>query len=95
MRVVFCDAEAYDEGFMTPEEIAGRVKIKGRGGTVLMPGVRLLENAKDFPKEAPILIITDTYCDRVIVRAPCEHAFLIPQGRHLPFPTQAQVFRVE
>jgi hypothetical protein len=40
-RVVFCDAHPYDQGYMPPEEIAGRVKVRGRGGTVLQPGVRI------------------------------------------------------
>ena len=90
-RVVFCDAEAYDAGYLMPEDIAGRVEVKGRGGTVLQPGVDLLVNAKDFPKDAPILIITDGYVEsNMSVRR--EHAFLIPQGRHLPFRAKGKIF---
>ena len=90
-RVVFCDAEAYDAGYLLPEDIAGRVEVKGRGGTVLQPGVDLLVNAKDFPKDAPILIITDGYIEsNMSVRR--EHAFLIPQGRHLPFRAKGKIF---
>ncbi len=63
VRVVFCDAATYDQGYMAPEDIAESVKIRGRGGTVLQPAVTLLENAADFPKDGPILIITDGYCD--------------------------------
>ncbi len=93
VRVVFCDAEAYDGGYMRPEDIAGTVKIKGRGGTVLQPGIDLLEKAEDFPKEAPILIITDGYCDKVILHGR-EHAFLMPQGANLPFVPKGKVFRM-
>ena len=32
VRVIFCDARAYDAGHLAPEEIAGRVQVKGRGG---------------------------------------------------------------
>jgi predicted metal-dependent peptidase len=92
-RVVFCDAEAYDAGYMRPEDIAGTVKIKGRGGTVLQPGIDLLEKAEDFPKEAPILIITDGYCDKVVLYGR-EHAFLVPQGANLPFVPKGKVFRM-
>ena len=49
VRVVFCDAEAYDAGYLAPGEIAGRVEVTGRGGTVLQPAIRFLEEAKDFP----------------------------------------------
>ena len=40
-------------GYLAVEEIAGRVKVRGRGGTVLQPGIRLLERADDFPTDAP------------------------------------------
>lgn len=91
-RVVFCDAVAYDAGYLAPSDIAGRVTVRGRGGTVLQPGVRLLEQAPDFPAAGPILIITDAECDVVRVRR--EHAFLVPAGARLPFTPRGPVFRV-
>ncbi len=91
VRVIFCDADAYDAGYMAPEDIAGRVIVKGRGGTALQPAVDLLENAKDFPKDGPILIITDAGIEPdLIVRH--EHAFLIPDGARLPFRPKGKVF---
>lgn len=92
VRVVFCDADAYDIGYVTPEDIAGRVRVEGRGGTVLQPAVDLLEDAEDFPKTAPILIITDGEIepDLYVHR---EHAFLIPEGKFLPFRPRGRVFR--
>lgn len=91
VRVVFCDAAAYDEGYMRPEEIAERVRVRGRGGTVLQPGVDLLEKAGDFPSDGPILVVTDGQCDRVRVKR--EHAFLVPRGVTLPFRA-GEVFRM-
>jgi predicted metal-dependent peptidase len=92
-RVVFCDAAAYDQGYMKPEDIAGRVKVRGRGGTVLQPGIDLLMDAEDFPETAPLLVITDGLCeDRLIYRGR-EHAYLIPAGAHLPFVAKGKVFR--
>lgn len=91
VRVVFCDAQAYDAGYLAPEEIAGRVEVKGRGGTILQPGVNLLERAEDFPKDGPILIITDGDVeDRMSIRR--EHAFLVPKGKRLPFRAKGEVF---
>lgn len=92
-RVVFCDAVAYDAGWMAPEDIAGRVKVRGRGGTVLQPGVDLLERADDFPPKGPILVITDTDCDHIRVRR--EHAYLVPRGRRLPFTPKGPVFKMQ
>ena len=92
-RVVFCDAAAYDMGYMRPEDIAGTVKVKGRGGTILQPGIDLLDEADDFPKEAPLLIITDGDCDKVILHGR-EHAYLIPAGASLPFVPKGKIFRL-
>jgi predicted metal-dependent peptidase len=91
VRVVFCDAGAHDNGWMHPLDIAGRVRVRGRGGTVLQPGIDLLQEAPDFPKDGPILIITDARCDRVRIKR--DHAFLIPAGAVLPFPARGPVFR--
>ena len=63
VRVVFCDAAYYDQGYMPPEAIAGRVRVRGRGGTVLQPAIGFLERAEDFPKDGPVLIITDGCSD--------------------------------
>jgi predicted metal-dependent peptidase len=89
-RVVFCDAAAYDAGYLRVEEIAGRVRVRGRGGTVLQPAVDLLERAEDFPPSGPILIITDGECDVLRIRRP--HAFLMPRGARLPFTPRGAVF---
>ncbi|MEU9266976.1 hypothetical protein AB0E04_16200 [Streptomyces sp. NPDC048251] len=91
-RVVFCDAAAHDAGYLPVTEIAGRVRVHGRGGTVLQPGIDLLHRADDFPPGAPLLVITDGWCDVLRVRR--EHAYLIPQGRRLPFTARGPVFRV-
>lgn len=93
VRVVFCDAAAYDQGYMAPEDIAHRVRVKGRGGTVLQPGIDILERADDFPKDGPILLITDGMCDVLRIRR--EHAFLLPKGAGLPFAPKGPVFRME
>ncbi|MEV4611719.1 hypothetical protein AB0K43_03845 [Kitasatospora sp. NPDC049258] len=91
-RVVFCDAAPYDAGYLPAEDIAGRVRVRGRGGTVLQPGIDLLERAEDFPPGAPVLVITDGECDVLRVRR--EHAYLVPQGAGLPFTPRGPVFRV-
>lgn len=94
VRVVFCDAAPYDQGYMEAVDIAGSVRVRGRGGTVLQPGVELLEQARDFPREAPLLIITDCECDRLNLHGR-DHAFLVPRGRSLPFPPRGPVFYLE
>lgn len=90
-RIVFCDACAYDAGYIAPQDIAGRVAVKGRGGTILQPAIDLLEHAADFPKDGPILIITDGGIeDHMDIHH--EHAWLLPQGCRLPFHTRSPVF---
>lgn len=91
VRVVFCDAAPYDIGYVSPEDIAGRVEVTGRGGTVLKPAVELIEKADDFPADGPILIITDAEIEDDL-KVKHEHAFLIPTGRSLPFRAKGKVF---
>jgi predicted metal-dependent peptidase len=92
VRLVFCDARAYDEGYVAVEEIAQRVRVKGRGGTVLQPGIDLLEEARNFPPTGPILVITDGYCDVFTVRR--DHAILMPAGSRPPFTPRGPIFRI-
>jgi predicted metal-dependent peptidase len=94
-RVVFCDADAYDQGYMKPDDIAGTVQVRGRGGTQLQPGIDLLDNMDDFPDNAPLLIITDGYCESRLMLYGREHAYLIPEGHSLPFPPKGKVFRIQ
>ncbi len=92
IRVVFCDAQAYDQGYMPPDALAHRVRVRGRGGTVLQPGIDLLERADDFPPDGPILVITDGACDHFRIHR--QHAILLPEGSLLPFPPKGPVFRI-
>jgi predicted metal-dependent peptidase len=91
-RVVFCDAAVYDAGYLPPEAIAERVQVKGRGGTVLQPAIDFLEQAADFPKDAPLLVVTDGLCDVLTIHRP--HAFLMSEGASLPFVPRGPVFRM-
>jgi len=92
VRLVFCDAHAYDEGYVPIEEIATRVRVKGRGGTVLQPGIDLLQSARDFPEDGPILVITDGACDVFTIRR--DHAVLMPAEGRLPFTPRGPIFRI-
>jgi predicted metal-dependent peptidase len=92
VRVVFCDAAAYDAGWMVPEQLLERVPVQGRGGTRLQPGIDLVEQAEDFPKGGPVLIITDGFCDKFTCRR--NHAVLTPVGAKLPFVPRGEVFRL-
>jgi predicted metal-dependent peptidase len=91
VRLVLCDASPHDRGFIHPEALLGRVEITGRGGTILQPGIQCIVESNDFPKDGPLLVITDGACDPL--RIPREHAFLLPEGAHLPFHTRAPIFR--
>ena len=58
----------------------------------MQPGIDLRERAEDFPKDGPILVITDGACDHFVTRR--EHAILLPEGRPLPFAPRGQVSRI-
>lgn len=91
IRLVFCDAKAYDQGYVNPNEIAYKVEVKGRGGTRVQAAIDLLIKTNDFPNDAPILIITDGEIENYL-KIKRKHAYLIPQGSKLPFVTKSKVF---
>lgn len=93
VRLIYCDATPYDEGFVSIDSLATRVAVRGRGGTVLQPAIDFLHTRQDFPKDGPVLIITDGFCesDLAVKR---DHAYLLAPGGRLPFRTQAPVFRM-
>ncbi|HEV2635126.1 MAG TPA: hypothetical protein VGX23_08265 [Actinocrinis sp.] len=91
-RIVYCDAAAFDAGYLPVERIGDRATVRGRGGTQLQPGIDLLLRAADFPADAPVLVITDGYCEPLSIRR--VHAFLMPRGASLPFSPRGEVFEV-
>ncbi|MEH3148471.1 MAG: VWA-like domain-containing protein [Methylobacterium frigidaeris] len=93
VRVVQCDAGLHDMGTVAPDALLGQVEVRGRGGTVLQPAVRMLETDEGFPRDAPILVVTDGACDVLTIRR--SHAFLMPEGARLPFATRAPMFRFD
>ncbi len=93
VRVIQCDAGIHDMGYIEPESLLETVEVKGRGGTILQPAIERLESATNFPKDAPILIITDGECDYLSSRR--AHAYLLPEGGRLPFDTRSPIFHFE
>ncbi len=63
VRLVLCDAAPYDQGFVEPTALRGLFPVKGRGGTVLQPAINYLLTRADFPPSAPLMIITDGWCE--------------------------------
>ena len=94
VRLVFCDAAVYDQGVVPPERLSEAVYVQGRGGTQLQPGVDLFVHAEDFPKDAPILVITDGQCEHLHFHGRT-HAYLLPRGRRLPFTPKGEIFRLD
>ena len=97
VRLICCDAQAYDMGWVNPENLLERFSLRGRGGTVLQPGLDRLRDLAvmgEFPKQGPVLVITDGYCEDQI-STPMDHAFLLAHGRRLPFHTRSEIFFVE
>lgn len=98
VRVVLCDAQPYDRGYVQPTELRGTYPVTGRGGTVLQPALNFLLGRSDFPTSAPIMIITDGFCEEEIL-CPREHCFLLPrknpeQDKWRSLRTSAPIFRV-
>ena len=98
VRIVLCDAQPYDRGYVAPTNLRGVYPVTGRGGTVLQPALNFLLSRGDFPASAPIMVITDGWCEEAIL-CPREHCFLLPRkdpesDKYRPLKTSAPIFRV-
>ncbi len=97
IRLVMCDAQPYDRGFVSPIDLRGVFPVQGRGGTVLQPAVNLLASRPDFPPNAPVMILTDGWCEEEIV-CPRDHCFVMPRksgmDKYQTLRTSAPVFRI-
>ena len=91
IRLIFCDAAPYDEGYIPVELLSQKVKVKGRGGTIIQQAVNYLQIQKNFPENAPILILTDGFIEEDL-KVQREHAFLVPNRYNLPFKPRGEVF---
>lgn len=97
VRLVLCDAAPYDQGFVAPTDLRGVYPLKGRGGTVLQPALSFLHSRPDFPTGAPVMVITDGWCEEELL-IPRAHCFVLPrrawkQGA-MPLRTAAPCFHV-
>jgi predicted metal-dependent peptidase len=91
IRVVFCDTMPYDAGYIRPDDLLHQpITVRGRGGTALASSVQFLEQAEDFPLDAPLLILTDGATDVFDVKR--THGFVLPKNHRLPFSPRGDVF---
>ena len=97
VRVVQCDVEPFDMGWLSTEDLRGILPVRGRGGTALQPGINLLLSRSDLPAAAPVMVLTDGYCEAELLVAR-EHCFVLPRKRWkeggVLLRTSAPVFRV-
>ena len=95
IRLVQCDAQPYDEGYVDPENLRRAFPVKGRGGTYLGPAIDLLLAQPDFPLDAPILVVTDGGFEAELAVSRT-HAWVLPRAdAWYPFrPDGSPVFRV-
>lgn len=97
VRLMLCDAAPCDRGIVAPTALRGVFAVQGRGGTVLQPAINFLLSRPDFPTAAPIMIITDGWCEEELT-VPREHCFLLPRKsenqKGIPLRTTAPIFRV-
>lgn len=88
IRLIYCDALPYDQGFINPQDLIDSASVVGRGGTKLQPALDLLNSFNDFPRESPVLIITDGELFETFLNPDRKHAYLLPKGKRLPFKVE-------
>jgi hypothetical protein len=93
VRMIFSGSEVRDLGPIAADEILLNRPALPRSTPLLQPAVKLLEDARDFPNDAPLLVISGMPPDRVATTR--THAWLIPDSSRLPFKTDATIMRYE
>ena len=91
VRIVFSGSEVRDLGPVAADDIAGQRVSLPRTSPQVAPGVAAADGARDFPSDAPLLIVSGMPPDRVSTNR--VHAWLVPQNSRLPFHTDADVIR--
>ena len=92
VRIVTSGAGLCDLGMVAADIISHEIASSPRSTPKLQPAIELLDSARDFPTEAPVLILAGMPCDRIGTRR--EHAFLVRKGNRLPFQTDAAVIGI-
>jgi predicted metal-dependent peptidase len=92
VRFVTAGADVRDLGMTTASELNQRRAPSPIRQPKLKEAVELLENARDFPGECPLVIITALPCERIT--ASRTHCFLVRGGGRLPFKTDSEVIEV-
>lgn len=93
IRLISCDAQPYDHGWVPLTALTNSFTLKGRGGTTLQPAVDLLQTSGSLPPRTPLLIITDGAIEKYL-HITIPHAFLL-LGPSLNCSTKAPVFTVK
>ncbi|MGD0091817.1 MAG: hypothetical protein ABSE73_18035 [Planctomycetota bacterium] len=96
IRLVTSGAEVLDKHMVAAEDLDAQTlqaPPAARRSALLQPAVVLLESARDFPEDAPLLFVNGTPCDKV--KTGREHCFLIPEGGRLPYRTAMPVIEVQ
>ncbi len=83
VRMVLSGMDLVDVGQATCDELFQRFAVSQRANSTIQPAIDLLDTARDFPDDAPILILTAVPCDRIKTNR--THAYLIPEDGRLTY----------
>ena len=95
VRLIRSGAEVTDIGMVSAEELtqhAVKAIQTSQKTSIIQPAIELLAQARDFPEDAPILIVTAMPCDRVKTHR--THAYVVPEGGRLQFESRAPLIEV-
>ena len=92
VRLVLSGLELIDAGQTACDELFQSFRISERSAACIQPAIELLDKARDFPEDAPILVLTGVPCDRIKTQR--THAYLIPEGGRLTYQSSAPVIEI-
>ena len=76
--LVMCDAAPYDRGIVAPTELRGVYPVVGAAARCCSPRSTTCSRRADFPAAAPVMIITDGWCEEELI-VPRDHCFVLPR----------------
>ncbi len=92
VRLVLSGLDLDDRGQATCDELFQHFKISARSSTTIQPAVELLDAARDFPEDAPLLLLTALPCDKIKTHR--THAYLVPEDGRLTYQSNAPVIEI-
>ena len=92
VRLIYCDSQVHDQGYVNVDNLLHHIHIKGKGGLALQAAIDQLQACPIMPKHNPLLIISNGRIHKLHIER--QHAYLLLGSGRLNYKTDAPLFCV-